>query len=187
MPITVTCTCGKQYQVANEHAGKSFTCKACNTSGTVPPGALPNTTSLNPLPKRLPVPNPESSSSLDSLGAIPPTTDDTRTCPACAESVKAAATKCRYCGCIFDPEELARINLRVSASAIHSLAANKWVRVAAVIVAGLFVTMIIQKDIERRRDEAELLRIRQDTQKHIDRLEELRHIKRDLDNKGLSR
>ena len=36
MPITVTCTCGKQYQVANEHAGKSFTCKACNSRGRVP-------------------------------------------------------------------------------------------------------------------------------------------------------
>lgn len=51
MPITVTCTCGKQYQVANEHAGKSFTCKACNLIGIVPPVALPNTTSLSSLPR----------------------------------------------------------------------------------------------------------------------------------------
>ena len=187
MPITVTCTCGKQYQVANEHAGKSFTCKACNLIGIAPPVALPNPTSLRSLPRRPPVTNPESSRSLESRGAIPPKTDDTRTCPTCAESVKEAAIKCRYCDCIFDPEELARIDLRVSASAIHALAANKWVRVAAVVIAGLLVATIIQKDIERRRDEAELRRVRQDAQKHIDRLEELRQIKRDLDSKGLSR
>ena len=187
MPITVTCTCGKQYQVANEHAGKSFTCKSCNSSVTVHPDPLPNTTSLNPLPRRALVTNSESSRRLDFRGAIPPTTDDTRTCPACAESVKAAATKCRYCGCIFNPEELARINLRVSASAIHSLAANKWVRVAAVVVVVLLAAMILQKETERRRDEAELQRVRQDTHKVIDRLEELRQLKRDLDHKGLGR
>lgn len=104
MPITVTCTCGKQYQVANEHAGKSFTCKACKTTGTVPVGAEQSTT---------PNERHSRSSSLDS----PSTNDhnyeqaeapaaapehDTKPCPSCAETIKAAAKKCRFCGEILD-------------------------------------------------------------------------------------
>lgn len=34
--VEVVCQCGKRYKVAAEHAGRTFTCKACNTAGTIP-------------------------------------------------------------------------------------------------------------------------------------------------------
>jgi DNA-directed RNA polymerase subunit RPC12/RpoP len=35
MPISVTCDCGRSYQVTAEHAGKKFRCKACGERLTV--------------------------------------------------------------------------------------------------------------------------------------------------------
>lgn len=103
MPITVTCTCGKQYRVANEHAGKAFTCKACNTKGTVPvdepPSRKPKATSLkstDPPPAFPPLPRVQHVEK--SKGATPPAKDDTRQCPSCAETIKTASQKCRFCG-----------------------------------------------------------------------------------------
>jgi hypothetical protein len=104
MLITVTCTCGKQYQVANEHAGKSFTCKACKTTGTVPVGSEQGTTpnerhsrssSLNS-----PSTNDHNNEKAEAPAAAPE--HDTKPCPSCAETIKAAARKCRFCGEILD-------------------------------------------------------------------------------------
>lgn len=52
------------------------------------------------------LPPPVSSSSM--AQSPPSVADDTKTCLACAETIKLAALKCRYCGDTFDPEEVAR-------------------------------------------------------------------------------
>ncbi len=36
-------------------------------------------------------------------------TDDTKTCPKCAEDVKVAATVCRYCSYNFEPTAVERV------------------------------------------------------------------------------
>ena len=104
MPITVTCTCGKQYQVANEHAGKSFTCKACKTTGTVPVGAeqstTPNERHSRSSSLESPSTNDHSREKTQAPASAPET--DTKPCPCCAETIKAAAKKCRFCGEILD-------------------------------------------------------------------------------------
>ncbi len=103
MPITVTCTCGKQYQVASEHAGKAFTCKACNTKGTVPVDQPPSRKqkatplkSTDPPPGFPPLPRVQHVGK--AKGATPPAQDDTKQCPSCAETIKTASQKCRFCG-----------------------------------------------------------------------------------------
>jgi len=103
MPITVTCTCGKQYQVANEHAGKSFTCKACKATGMVPADEAPSRNQkATPLKSTAPPPAipplPQAQHAGAAKGATPPATDDTRQCPSCAETIKTASQKCRFCG-----------------------------------------------------------------------------------------
>ena len=104
MPITVTCTCGRQYQVANEHAGKSFTCKACKTTGTVPVGTeqstTPNERHSRSLSLDSPSPNDHNREKAQSPASAPGT--DSKPCPCCAETIKAGAKKCRFCGEILD-------------------------------------------------------------------------------------
>lgn len=104
MPITVTCTCGKQYQVANEHAGKSFTCKACNTKGTVPVGTEQSTTPNERHSRTSSLDSPSENDHSRDMAQAPasaPATD-TKPCPCCAETIKAGAKKCRFCGEILD-------------------------------------------------------------------------------------
>lgn len=82
---------------------------------------------------------------------------------------------------------MARINMRLSVSAIRSLAHNRWAQVAAAVLAGLLVWVLVVKEMERQADEAELQRVRRATKKSFDDLNELRRIKNDLERKGLSR
>ena len=104
MPITVTCPCGKQYQVANEHAGKSFTCKACKTTGTVPVGTeqrtTPNERHSGSSSLHSPSTNDHSREKARAPASAPG--PDTKPCPCCAETIKAGAKKCRFCGEILD-------------------------------------------------------------------------------------
>ena len=104
MPITVTCTCGKQYQVANEHGGKSFTCKACKTTGTVPVGTeqstTPNERHSRSSSLDSPSTNKHNREKAQSPASAPET--DSKPCPCCAETIKAGAKKCRFCGEILD-------------------------------------------------------------------------------------
>jgi len=104
MPITVTCTCGKQYQVANEHAGKSFTCKACKTTGTVPVGAEQSTTPNERHSRSSNLASPSTNYHNNEKAEAPAAAPehDTKPCPSCAETIKAGAKKCRFCGEILD-------------------------------------------------------------------------------------
>ena len=73
MAIRVTCTCGKQFQVKEELAGKRGKCAACGQVLSIP--AIPSSAALE---KAIPAP--------------------LRACPACWEALQPNAVICLHCG-----------------------------------------------------------------------------------------
>ena len=73
MAISVTCTCGKQFKVKDELAGKRGKCAACGQVLSIP--AIPSSAALE---KAIPAP--------------------LRACPACWEALQPNAVICLHCG-----------------------------------------------------------------------------------------
>lgn len=91
MPITFSCTCGKQFRVADEHAGKTFTCKTCNTAGTVPWPAIP----IQHRDGATHLAEGDRPTDTEKTRSAPP--PESRTCPTCTKPNHKEAKRCRYC------------------------------------------------------------------------------------------
>jgi hypothetical protein len=65
------------------------------------PKAAPTSSSLSPLPSSSPTPD---------------LSPGHKICPACAETIKLAALKCRFCGHSFDPDQVAQAVAALDAS-----------------------------------------------------------------------
>lgn len=80
------------WALSNKGQATNQTVIVNNTGNDVPPPQPPQ-------PIYIPVPQPAPTPAIPSSGA--PThllSNDTRACPVCAETIKAAAIKCRFCG-----------------------------------------------------------------------------------------
>ena len=152
MAIEFKCSnCGKELFAQEQYAGMRTTCPGCQTKMPIPFPAAANQTAV--LAAVQPDANsarsgqkPDDSPLIDmekiapavafSKPPSPPESDTekppeisdaTKRCPMCAETIKAAAKKCRYCGEILD-EELKRdeaLNKRRDAIAAAALAAKR--------------------------------------------------------------
>lgn len=125
MAIEFKCSnCGKELFAQEQYAGMRTTCPGCQTKMPIPFPATaapvvvqpdenaaqkPDDSSLVDMEKISPATafsKPPSPPENDSEKR-PEISDATKRCPMCAETIKAAAKKCRYCGEILD-EELMR-------------------------------------------------------------------------------
>ena len=133
MAIAVTCeSCGKTLRAKDSAAGKHTRCPDCGQSIEIP---FPQETADDcyEYDKGGYDDEPEeygwgsASTSRDSGG-------DTRSCPVCAETIKAVAVKCRYCGEVFD----STLRRRQGKSSSRGRAlATPGSRLAAVLLDGL--------------------------------------------------
>jgi hypothetical protein len=92
--------CDKLLKTADDKAGVRANCPGCGETVVVPTAgessalADPSSRSGAPVPAGAgPPPLPPTAS-----GAVTGIGDATKSCPMCGEQIKAAATRCRYCG-----------------------------------------------------------------------------------------
>lgn len=104
MDIRFTCPqCGKKFLADEKYAGRKTKCTACGVEVTIPAVGV-KTEIVEPV---------ESSASSGPIPApvpmVPSPPADTRPCPHCGETIKAAALLCRFCGVRFDQPQTAPV------------------------------------------------------------------------------
>jgi LSD1 subclass zinc finger protein len=126
MPIQVTCpTCGKLLQAPDSTAGKRVRCPSCQTIVDVPGGLL-EAEAVGP-PGGFQDYSPPAPVGRPHIPAEAEAGDERRPCPMCGEMIPARASKCRFCGEVFDPA-LRRLEKRKQTAAEDSnLTAGDWV------------------------------------------------------------
>ena len=139
MPLEVTCdSCGKMLRARDSAAGKWAKCPGCGEPIEI---LLPQTADEEVDPYGFDDDGyadggygdePEDDG-WDSAGSAQESVG-TRSCPACSETIKSAAVKCRFCGEVFDPKLLGQ--QRKSSSTGRALA-TPGSRLAAVLLDGL--------------------------------------------------
>ena len=139
MPIEVTCdSCGKMLRARDSAAGKWAKCPGCGEPIEI---LLPQTADEEVDPYGFDddgyadggYDDEPEDDGWDSAGSAQESVG-TRSCPACSETIKSAAVKCRFCGKVFDPKLPGR--QRKSSSKGRALA-TPGSRLAAVLLDGL--------------------------------------------------
>jgi len=159
MPIHFACSsCGKALFAQDQFAGRPIRCPGCQASTSIPQpaGAIP-AESPKPEPAQPPTDVSPVQPSIESVAgaaaaeirsaievteapaaASPP--EPTRRCPICAETIKAAAKKCRFCNAILDEtmrrddEEARRKDFTAAALATAEKSVAVWRAVSTVMV-----------------------------------------------------
>lgn len=111
MAIEFNCPhCDKLLKTSDEKAGRQAKCPGCGEIISVP--ASSSAPAHDAVFDAEPVPDQEPES--DQPASVDETSDATKVCPACGETIRAAAIKCRYCGEVLDRRKLlsGRINGR---------------------------------------------------------------------------
>ena len=145
MTIKVTCeSCGKTLQAKDSAAGKQAKCPDCGDPIVIPlPQKADEEADLygfddGGYEDRGYGDEPEDDG-WDSAGSGQGSVG-TRSCPACAETIKSVAVKCRFCGEVFDPTVLGR--QRKSSSKGRDLA-TPGSRLAAALLDGLIAIPLV--------------------------------------------
>ncbi len=134
MAISVTCdSCGKTLRAKDSAAGRQTKCPECGYQLVIPsPPQDVYDAEEDAYPEYHDEPAGEGWSSSSYGSGTRGSADATRQCPVCAETIKAVAVKCRYCGEIFDPA----MKRRQKSSGSGDLA-TPGSRLAAVLIDGL--------------------------------------------------
>ena len=98
MSIKFACeSCGRELKVRDDAAGKRVRCPDCSTMIEIPAADAA-------MDAEIVDDNPFAAGDIKSTGdTADAAAEDRRPCPACGEMIKSAASKCRYCGEVFDP------------------------------------------------------------------------------------
>jgi predicted RNA-binding Zn-ribbon protein involved in translation (DUF1610 family) len=134
----VTCSvCGKTLQAKDSSAGKKARCPGCGAVIEVPE-AIYDAEEVAPDASG-------ASGGADEFGAMDfgayeeAAGDDQRPCPMCGEMIKATASRCRYCGEVFDAglkrKSKKKKSRRSVAEEDENLSAGEWV--LAILCSGI--------------------------------------------------
>lgn len=109
MSITVTCPnpdCGRTIRAKDDYAGRQVKCPACGRVVAIP--YSPRIVQDDDVPGFLGETAPSATAPARERRAD----DETKVCPFCAETIKAAALKCKHCGSMLTDTQPARADSR---------------------------------------------------------------------------
>jgi predicted RNA-binding Zn-ribbon protein involved in translation (DUF1610 family) len=135
--IRVTCSaCGKTLQARDSSAGKKAKCPGCGAVIEVPEAIY----DAEEIADAGAGASPEDEfSGMDFGGYEEAPADDRRACPACGEMIKTSASRCRYCGEVFDAGLKRKAKKKKSRRSVaeddENLSAGEWV--VAILCSGI--------------------------------------------------
>lgn len=137
MAIRVTCNvCGKTLQAKDSSAGKKAKCPGCGAVIEVPEAIYDAEVIAD---RGAGAPPEDEFGGMDIGGYEDAAADDRRPCPACGEMIKASASRCRYCGEVFDEGLKRKTKKKKSRRSVaeedENLSAGEWV--LAILCSGI--------------------------------------------------
>ncbi|MCA9079910.1 MAG: zinc ribbon domain-containing protein [Planctomycetaceae bacterium] len=125
MTIEVNCkSCGHTVRTKDENAGRTAKCPECGEKIQIPAASSGDILDAE-----------EEFGLADDFDSMGEELDDRKPCPACGELIKQKASKCRYCGEIFDPAMKKSKKRRSAGADDEDMSTGDWV--VAILCSGI--------------------------------------------------